>query len=102
MPKAMRGGFRLLAAVAVFAMLGAYADDLGAVAGRDFSRCIQQCNDVRRACDGNCKDECQLLFPNDSSARDACVAACKSVCAAASDECKLVCQEIKDDSPVDP
>lgn len=93
---------RILASLAIVAVLGSVAGPLAVSAGRDFSRCVQQCNEVRKACDGRCREVCLEMFPDDKSARDACTMACKADCLSESDECKDTCLERKNDSPTDP
>ena len=68
---------------------------VAAAAGRDYSRCIQSCNDVRRACSDRCQVDCRDMFPNDATQRNACITACKTACDTESADCKLVCQAIK-------
>ncbi|HET9482228.1 MAG TPA: hypothetical protein VFP98_10780 [Candidatus Polarisedimenticolia bacterium] len=87
---------------ALVALLGPPAGLLHGAAGRDFSRCIQMCNDVRRACSDRCTTDCRDLFPNSKQERDACVAECKAICDVESADCKLVCQSIKDEHPQEP
>ncbi|HET9482229.1 MAG TPA: hypothetical protein VFP98_10785 [Candidatus Polarisedimenticolia bacterium] len=101
MPRFLRGGLRLLAVVGLVAALHPLPS-YTATAGRNFSRCIQACNDIRRACDDRCATDCRDLFPNSKPERDACIAACKAICLTESDDCKLVCQSIKDGHPEEP
>jgi len=68
---------------------------LAVLSGRDFTTCVKSCNAIRKTCDSLCKPNCWDLFPDDKTQRDACIAACKAICLQESDECKLVCQEIK-------
>ena len=75
---------------------------LASSAGREFSRCVQNCNEVRKACDSRCKADCAEMFPDDKTQRDSCTAACKAMCAAESDDCKQVCLEIKNGTPEEP
>ena len=84
----------LTAAVLIFTSLGS---TLASVAGRDFSRCVQGCNAIRKSCDAIVTDDCRAMFPGtpNKPARDACIAAGKAVCLVDSDECKLMCQAIK-------
>ena len=61
---------RLLAAIAVVALMQSAgsgsinADDVG----RDFSRCVQQCNEVRVACHERCQVDCAVDFEPGSEA----------------------------------
>src|SRR5262245_7108194 len=105
MPRYSRGVLRLVGALALFAALQPFsslmqADD----AGREFSRCVQNCNDARKACDDLCVADCQAMFPGtpNKPQRDACIAACKADCLIEPDDCKLVCQNIKNPSPEEP
>lgn len=63
--------------------------------GRDFSRCVHNCNEVRRACGERCESSCEEMFPNDRRQRSACIQACDDTCDAQSSECKKVCLAIK-------
>lgn len=65
--------------------------------GRDFSRCVQSCNDIYATCGEDCQETCWDLFPNDRPARDACIASCKNDCALEKAECKKVCLAIKNE-----
>lgn len=97
--------WRLLAisVVGVLVILQPASLVAGGVPGREFSRCIQSCNDVRGVCGDICDEDCWALYPNDRPARDACKAACKDICAIESGECKIVCQAIKEEpSPEEP
>ena len=102
MPKVIRGGLRLLVAVMAVAMLQSYVTDLVADPGRDFPRCIIQCNEIRQACRDRCDVDCAAAFPP-GAARDACIAACNDVCVNNSQDCKDVCRAIRDgETPEDP
>ena len=105
MPKYSRGVMRLVGVLALVALLTPAAVSVAAgAAGREFSRCVQACNDARRACGDRCSDDCRELFPTNSAQRNACIAACKAICDGQSDECKLVCLAIKegDVTPTEP
>jgi hypothetical protein len=104
MPKYSRGVLRLLAVLALVVAVQSLAGYAvrATCFGRNYSRCVQQCNDVRRACDDRCSSDCRDLFPNDKTQRDACIAACKTICGNESDDCKLVCQQNKCESPEEP
>jgi hypothetical protein len=96
MPKVNRGIGLLVIGLAVAALVVSQVGNTAAqAAGRDFSRCIQSCNETRKACGVACQDDCRALFPDDMTARDACIADCKVVCNDNSDECKQVCQNVK-------
>ncbi len=87
---------RLLGAAAVAVLLFPLSQSLAVTAGRDYSRCIHACNDARRVCNERCSTDCQALFPNDKSQRDACIGTSKDEqCLAESQDCKLACKEIK-------
>jgi hypothetical protein len=105
MSKVSRIGLRLLGVLTLAAVIHPWLPSLASgSAGRDYSRCIQACNETRRACEDRCTPECTQLFPNDKSARQACVSACKATCGDESSDCKLICQAIKngDNSPNEP
>ncbi|HKY31322.1 MAG TPA: hypothetical protein VJV23_02215 [Candidatus Polarisedimenticolia bacterium] len=104
MPKYSRGVLKLLGALAVVCVLQPVASSLAeGTAGREFSRCIQACNDSRRACHDRCTTDCAAMFPNNNQQRNACISACKAICDAQSDDCKLICQAIKDGvTPTEP
>ena len=94
MPKFSGGVVRLLAVTAAVWLFQPIGTSLvRGAAGRDFSRCIQACNETRRACDLRCKDDCTALYPGtpNKPQRDACIAACKSLCLVVSDDCKAIC-----------
>lgn len=94
---------RILACSALMSLIGLLGTGpLAQLTGEEFSRCVQQCNEIRRMCDDRCADECRAMFPDDKSARDSCIAACKAICSSESDECKEVCLIQKNESPTDP
>ncbi len=99
-----RGNGRLLAIIAVSALVLSQAGSLWAGGtGRQFSSCIKTCNDTRKACNGNCSDNCAALFPGGGAPFNACKSECKDICDDASADCKLICQNIKDPpSPEEP
>jgi hypothetical protein len=92
----------LVGVLALMAMIQPLPPTLASSAGREFSRCVQACNEGRRACDERCKTECAELFPDSKTQRDACIAACKTVCSVESEDCKQVCQSIKNGHPEEP
>lgn len=96
MPKYSRGVMRLLGVLALAVVLSpaVYTVASGS-AGRDFSRCVHTCNDAKAACNNRCSEDCFALYPNSKPQRDACIAACKTNCTTQSEDCKLVCQAIK-------
>ena len=100
----MRGNGRLLAVVALAALVLSTAGTLWADStGREFSRCIQSCNDARRACRDRCAEDCANLFPNSNPDENECRATCRDECVIESDDCKLVCENIKEPpSPEEP
>ena len=70
--------------------------------GRDFPRCVQSCNETRTACKAQCDTDCGLLHAPGVEL-DACVSECNQVCIDNSQECKSVCQNIKNPpSPDEP
>jgi hypothetical protein len=92
MPKTLRGALRLLTLVlAVGLSLPVGMSLVRSDAGRDFPRCIHACNDTRQACYDRCTVDCTALYPNNLGQRNACIGACKNICEAQSDDCKLVC-----------
>ena len=96
MPRVNRGIGLLVIGLAVAVLVVSQAGNVAAqAAGRDFSRCIQSCNETRKTCGTACQDDCWVLYPDDRPMRDACIAECKQVCSDNSDECKQVCQNIK-------
>lgn len=95
MPRFSKRVLRLLAiVVAVGLSLPVATSLVSGDAGRDFSRCVQACNETRRACDDRCTTDCTALYPGSAnkSLRDACIAACKNICGQQSDDCKLACK----------
>ncbi|HKY32331.1 MAG TPA: hypothetical protein VJV23_07345 [Candidatus Polarisedimenticolia bacterium] len=98
-------GIRLLVATGLVAVtLNVSSTPLaGGSAGREFSRCIQTCNETRRTCEDRCAPDCAALFPDNKSARNACISACKSACGEESGECKLRCLADKnEETPTEP
>lgn len=94
---------RVAAALALVAMIFPLATDLMARApGREFPRCIQACNDIRTACNSRCAPDCDALFPNDPALANDCSQLCKSICVSESQDCKLVCQAIKNGTVQEP
>jgi len=90
------GGLRLVVVIALAALLWPMSQALSETAGRDYSRCIQSCNDARRSCNERCVIDCADMFPNSKTQRDACISACKDgQCLIESQDCKLTCKEIK-------
>ena len=72
-------------------------------AGRDFSRCVQSCNETRKACQESCKTDCRDLYPQGTEERNTCESECSETCISNSQECKEVCQNIKNPpSPEEP
>ncbi|MGH9870164.1 MAG: hypothetical protein ACREAA_18630 [Candidatus Polarisedimenticolia bacterium] len=103
MPKYARGGLRILGVLALAAVMAPAAITLASDAGRDFSRCIGVCNDLRQACTANCTPVCTSLHPVDLVARAACVSTCTALCDTESDDCKAVCKAIKNNPcPTEP
>ena len=86
------GGLAVGLALALLA-LGQFGT-IQAGAGRDFSRCVQSCNETRSSCKIQCSVDCDLLFPAGSD-RKACKNACADMCIENSQECKVICQNIK-------
>jgi len=71
--------------------------------GREFSRCLLECNAAKQSCIERCNVDCKALFPGSSQQQDACRATCKNTCVEAQNECKAVCRAIKDGtSPNEP
>ena len=62
--------------------------------GRDFPRCVQSCNETRTACKTQCDTDCAAIYPAGAE-QDACNSSCDSLCISNSQECKGVCQNIK-------
>ena len=98
------GNRRLLAMLALAALVLSTAAALQAdSAGREFSRCVQTCNETRKACRSSCSDDCGELFPGGGPDFNECRDGCRDTCNTESDDCKLVCQNIKDQpSPEEP
>jgi hypothetical protein len=91
-----------LAGLAVAALLVVQVGGPYASAGRDFSRCIHSCNETRTICKENCATECAAAHPKGEDRR-ACESSCDEVCIDNSQECKQICQNIKDPpSPEEP
>ena len=96
-----RGSGRLFAIMAVAALVFSQSGSLWAEStGRQFAGCIQTCNDTKAQCNAGCKPTCNAMFPDSPAERGACKTECKDVCDVESDDCKLVCQNIK--SPPSP
>jgi len=85
---------RLLAVLALVTLVQTPGSSVsGSNAGKDFPRCIQACNAVYAACGNQCTTDCTAMFPGSANkpARDACITACKNVCAVDKAECKRAC-----------
>ncbi len=90
-----------LAALAIL-VLGQMGGAAAGVAGRDFSRCIHTCNEVREPCLDRCRPDCREAFPGPlREERAACEDACEAFCVNQSQECKVVCQAVKDPPTVE-
>ena len=85
---------RILLVLAVLMTVQFAVEAWAIVAGRDFSRCVRSCNATRKVCDDYCSIDCKALYSTKPE-RDACIAACKAICLQESDECKMICQQIK-------
>lgn len=91
-----------LAGLVFVALLAVQAGSPLAEAGRDFPRCIHSCNETRAACTDSCAVNCAELFPKGEERR-ACESSCDDICISNSQECKQICQNIKDPpSPEEP
>ena len=102
MPRAKRGLSLLVAGVGLTLLVLTQFGTIRADAGRDFPRCVQSCNETRTACKAQCDVDCGILFPPGTE-QDACVSDCSSTCISNSQECKSVCQNIKNPpSPEEP
>jgi GGDEF domain-containing protein len=105
MPKVNRGMGLLVIGLAVAALVvSQVGSTVAQTAGREFSRCIQSCNETRKGCNRACSDDCRVLYPDGGSMLDACIADCKTgTCVPNSEECKQICENIKDPpSPEEP
>ena len=105
MPKFSRGVLRVLGVLAFVALVTPVTASwvMSSTAGRDFSRCTHSCNDIKSACNTRCSDDCFALFPGGGAPRTACIASCKAICSSQSDDCKLVCLQIKNNPcPTEP
>jgi mRNA-degrading endonuclease toxin of MazEF toxin-antitoxin module len=91
-------------AAAVVLLLAVAGLTTAGSAGRDYSRCIKTCNSAHQACNTACNTDCKALCDNISSCVTPCVDNCKTnTCDAQMDECKLICQAIKNNpSPTNP
>ena len=89
--------WRLLAISAVAALVILQPAVVGARAesGRDYSRCIISCNEVRRACEDVCRDWCHTMFPDDETLGAECISVCVGICIDDSKECKAACEALK-------
>jgi len=63
--------------------------------GREYSRCVHACNDLRLACDNRCDADCASTFVAGTVAFDACVLQCHGLCSDYGNDCKDICQAIK-------
>jgi hypothetical protein len=93
-------GLSLVVAALGVSLLGlSQFANLEAAPGRDFPRCVQSCNETRSNCRDACPVDCADLYPNDPAAQDMCVSSCDATCIDQSQECKSLCQNLKDPSP---
>jgi hypothetical protein len=84
----------LVAGVGLTVLLLSQFGTIQAEAGRDFPRCVQSCNETRTACKAQCEVDCAALFPPGVE-QDACNFDCDANCIDNSQECKAICQNIK-------
>ena len=102
MPRAKRGLSLLVAGMGLTLLVLSQFGTIQADAGRDFPRCVQSCNETRNACKSQCDADCGVLYPPGTE-QDACISDCNAVCIDNSQECKSVCQTIKNPpSPDEP
>ena len=94
MPSARRGLSLVVAGVGLTALLLSQVGTIQADAGRDFPRCVQSCNETRTACKLQCDGDCDLMFPPGAEQK-ACNFDCDASCTDNSQECKVICQNIK-------
>jgi hypothetical protein len=98
----LRKNTALLGIVVLFVAVSGVS--MASVAGRNFSRCINTCNDADQACKAACNDDCHALCNNVTSCVTPCISNCKqTTCVPTMNECKLMCQAIKNGgSPTEP
>lgn len=77
---------------------------LGQPAGRNFARCIQSVNEIRRMCETRCETECPSIAATDPSLLDACLHACHAACVELEQETRKLCKTIEEpyDPPMEP
>jgi len=100
----MRNVRKNLAFLAVLVMFVAVAGVALGANGREFSRCVRQCNSEKSQCNSACLTDCKALCNNVTSCVTPCVSNCKNTtCLPADDACKLMCQSVKNPpSPTEP
>ena len=100
MPRSLRGKGRILAALAIVALVAGQVGNLQAQ--RVFADCILTCTGVKQTCKSACKPDCNAIFPPGPE-RGECKTQCSLDCETEDADCKLVCQEIKNPpSPEEP
>ena len=67
---------------------------IGAGTGRDYARCIVECNSARRECRGACRSSCGDIF-GPGQARRVCNRTCGAECDMVRQECRMECSTIK-------
>ena len=94
MPSAKRGLSLLVAGLGLTVLVLSQFGTIQADAGRDFPRCVQSCNETRAVCKVQCNVDCDAIYPPGAE-QDACNTSCDALCITNSQECKVVCQNIK-------
>lgn len=81
-----------LAALAVLVLMAPGTTTIvGRTNGRNVAECRQVCNDIKAVCADECPKDCDVLYPSGSPDYDACIRACKLICANDSQLCKEKC-----------
>jgi len=96
----MRSVSRLMAALALGALIALTLSTPGIEAGRDDTRCKQACRTTKNECDAECLFQCGRAFPENFERRNACISRCRAECARQERECRLGCKV--DRPPVTP
>lgn len=97
----------LIRAGVAIAVIGLAAAQVGnpmaGADGRNFSKCLNACNQTDRNCHTRCKTDCAELFPDGGADRNACNKSCNDICDGQRTECRQVCENIKNPpSPEEP
>jgi len=68
---------------------------IGAGGGRDYARCIVECNSARRSCRSACRSSCRSAYAGSWQNQQTCVRTCTADCNDIRETCRETCKVIK-------